>query len=104
MWGSAAEAALLYLPFRPSGSGVLLAVVPIIGMLLATLPYCHRQQDAIETAREAAAAAAARAAEVAARHLRELQDSERPSTVPSPTPPVGMALLLFEGTIPTSWN
>ena len=35
--GSAAIAALLYLTFRQSGIGVLMAVIPIIGMLLATV-------------------------------------------------------------------
>ena len=79
--GSGAVAALLYLTFRQSGMGVLMA------MLLATLHYYNRQQEAHEAMREAAARAeeqaaqaaaqaAAREAEVAALHLQELQASE----------------------------
>ena len=119
--GSAAVAALLYLTFQQSGLGVLLAVVPIIGMLLATLHYYYRQQDANEAAREAAVAATARAAEaaacavareaeatsaaaareaeVAARHLDELKGSEQRFHSAFTHASIGMALLLFEGTI-----
>ena len=85
--GSGAVAALLYLTFRQSGMGVLMAMLPIMAMLLATLHYYNRQQEAHEAMREAAARAeeqaaqaaaqaAAREAEVAALHLQELQASE----------------------------
>ena len=119
--GSAAIAALLYLTFRQSGLGVLLAMVPIIGMLLATLHYYYRQQDAKEAEREATQAAAARAAEaesrfaareaeavalaaareaeVVLRHLDELRGSEQRFHSAFTHASIGMALLLFEGTI-----
>ena len=119
--GSAAVAALLYLTFRQSGIGVLVAVVPIIGMLLATLHYYYRQQEAHEVVREAAAKAAGREAlaaanaaereaqaaakaaereaEVAARHLQELAASERRFHSAFTHASIGMALLSFEGRI-----
>ncbi len=70
---SAAVATLLYLTYRQSGIGVLAAVVPLIGMLLATLHYFFRQQEADLALRRSAALAAEREAELAARHLLELQ-------------------------------
>jgi diguanylate cyclase (GGDEF)-like protein len=71
--GSAAVSALLYLAFRQAGLGVLIAVVPIIGLLLATLHYFFRQQEANEAVRRTASEAAAREAEAAERHLQQLQ-------------------------------
>ena len=119
--GSAAVAALLYLTSQQSGLGVLMAVVPIIVMLLATLHYYYRQIDANEAARDAAVAAAARETEaaamavaresqaraeaaareveVAARHLLELQVSERRFHSAFTHASIGMALLLFDGTV-----
>ena len=119
--GSAAVAALLYLTFRQSGIGVLMAVVPVIALLLATLHYYYRQQEAHEAVREAAsraaereaqaaakaaereaqaaARAAEREAEVAARHLQEIQASERRFHSAFTHASIGMALLSFEGRI-----
>jgi len=71
--GSAAVAALLYLAFRESGLGVVVAVVPIIGLLLMTLHYFFRQQEANEAVRRTASEAATREAEAAARHVQALQ-------------------------------
>ncbi|MBV8209588.1 MAG: EAL domain-containing protein [Burkholderiaceae bacterium] len=71
--GSAAVAALLYLAFRESGLGVVLAVVPIIGLLMMTLHYFFRQQEANEAVRRTASEAAAREAEAATRHMEALQ-------------------------------
>ena len=70
---SATVAALLYLTYRQSGIGVLAAVVPLIAMMLATLHYFFRQQEADEATRRTAAQAAAREADLAARHLQALQ-------------------------------
>ena len=70
---SATVAALLYLTYRQSGLGVLAAVVPLIGMMLATLHYFFRQQEADESLRRSAAEAAQREAALAERHLVELQ-------------------------------
>jgi diguanylate cyclase (GGDEF)-like protein/PAS domain S-box-containing protein len=108
--GSAAVAALLYLAFRQSGLGVLAAMVPILGMLLATLHYYNRHLESQEATREALERAAAREAEVqaqvaereaaaAARHLQELEASERRFHSAFTHASIGMALLSFEGRI-----
>ena len=46
--GSASVAGLLFLTVGQSGPGVLMAVVPIVGMLLTTLHFFFRQQEAAE--------------------------------------------------------
>jgi diguanylate cyclase (GGDEF)-like protein/PAS domain S-box-containing protein len=108
--GSGAVAALLFITYQQAGFGVLAAVVPIMATLLATLHYYNRQQEANEamrvaaeeaSAREAqvAALAAAREAEVAARHLQQLQDSERRFHSAFTHASIGMALLTFDGRI-----
>ena len=97
--GSAAVAALLYLTFRQSGMGVVMAVVPIIAMLLATVHYYFRQQEAQDAVRDAAAGAVEREAEVAARHLGELEASERRFHSAFTHASIGMALLSFEGRV-----
>jgi len=108
--GSGAVAALLFVTYQQTGFGVVAAVVPIMAMLLATLHYYNRQQEANEamrlaaeeaTAREAERAAhtAAREGEVAALHLRQLQESERRFHCAFTHASIGMALLSFEGRI-----
>jgi diguanylate cyclase (GGDEF)-like protein/PAS domain S-box-containing protein len=97
--GSAAVAALLYLVFRQSGHGVLMAIVPVVGMMLATLHYFFRQQEAAEAVRRSGAEAAEREAELAARHVRELELSERRFHSAFTHASIGMALLSFEGRI-----
>ncbi len=97
--GSAAVAALLYLTYRTSGNGVLMAMVPLLAMLLATLHYFFRQQEAAEAVRQASAEAAEREAELAARHVRELEASERRFHSAFTHASIGMALLAFDGRI-----
>jgi diguanylate cyclase (GGDEF)-like protein/PAS domain S-box-containing protein len=97
--GSAAVAALLFLTYRTSGSGVLMAMVPLLAMLLATLHYFFRQQEAAEAVRQAGAEAAERETELAARHVRELEASERRFHSAFTHASIGMALLSFEGRI-----
>jgi diguanylate cyclase (GGDEF)-like protein/PAS domain S-box-containing protein len=97
--GSAALASLLYLVYLQSGLGVLAAMVPILGMLLATLHYFFRQQEAAEAARAASAEAAERERELAARHVRELEASERRFHSAFTHASIGMALLAFDGRI-----
>jgi hypothetical protein len=48
---SAVVATLLYLTYRQSGAGVLMATVPVLAMMLATLHYVFRQQEADEAVR-----------------------------------------------------
>ncbi len=90
--GSAAVAALLFLVSRQSGVGVLMAMVPLLGMLLATLHYFFRQQ-------EAAQVAIGREAQLAARHVRELEASERRFHSAFTHASIGMALLEIDGCV-----
>ena len=97
--GSAAVASLLFLVYRQSGIGVLMGMLPLLAMLLATLHYFFRQQEAAEAARQAGAEAAERHAELAARHMRELEASERRFHSAFTHASIGMALLSFEGRV-----
>ncbi len=97
--GSAAAAVLLYLTYLQSGIGVLMAMVPLLAMLLATLHYFFRQQEAAEAVRLAGAEAIEREQELAARHVRELEASERRFHSAFTHASIGMALLAFDGRI-----
>jgi diguanylate cyclase (GGDEF)-like protein/PAS domain S-box-containing protein len=90
---------LLYLVSRQSGNAVLMAMVPLLGMLLATLHYFFRQQEAAETVRRSAAEAAEREAELAVRHVRELEASERRFHSAFTHASIGMALLAVDGRV-----
>ena len=74
--GSASVACLLFLSVQQSGIGVLMAAAPIIALMLATLHYSFRQQEADETVRKSVIEAAEREAELVANHVRELEVSE----------------------------
>ena len=97
--GSAAVAVLLYLTYRQSGGGVLAAMVPLLAMMLATLHYFFRQQEAAEEVRQAGAEAAERERDLAQRHVRELEASERRFHSAFTHASIGMALLAFDGRI-----
>jgi diguanylate cyclase (GGDEF)-like protein/PAS domain S-box-containing protein len=97
--GSAAVATLLAMVMENSGMGVLMAMVPLLVMLLATLHYFFRQQESAQVARQTAAEAQQREAELAARHVRELEASERRFHSAFTHASIGMALLSFEGHI-----
>jgi diguanylate cyclase (GGDEF)-like protein/PAS domain S-box-containing protein len=97
--GSASVACLLFLTFQQSGIGVLMAAAPIIAMLLTTLHYFFRQQEADETVRKSRLEAAEREAEVAARHVRELEVSERRFHSAFTHASIGMALVSFDGRV-----
>jgi diguanylate cyclase (GGDEF)-like protein/PAS domain S-box-containing protein len=97
--GSAVVATLLFLTYRQSGTGVLMAMVPLMAMMLATLHYFFRQQEAAEAVRVAGAEALEREREVAERHVQELQASERRFHSAFTHASIGMALLSFEGLI-----
>ncbi|MFO1271480.1 MAG: EAL domain-containing protein [Rubrivivax sp.] len=96
---SAAIASLLFLVFRQSGFGVLMAMVPLLAMMLATLHYFFRQQEAAEAVRVASLEAAEREAELAARHMRELEESERRFHSAFTHASIGMALMSVDGVI-----
>jgi len=97
--GGAALAALLYLVSLQAGIGVLMAMVPLLAMMLATQHYYFRQQEVAEAARRAVAEANEREAEAAARHLRELQASERRFHRAFTDASIGMALTTIDGRI-----
>jgi diguanylate cyclase (GGDEF)-like protein/PAS domain S-box-containing protein len=104
--GSAAVATLLFLLYQQQGLAVLMAMLPLLLMLLVTLHFYFRQQEAGEALREASAdlaareaALALREAETARRHLRELQASERRFHSAFTHASIGMALLDFDGRI-----
>lgn len=73
---SASVACLLFLTVEQSGVGVLVVAAPIIAMMLATLHYYFRQQEANQAARKSASEAAEREAQLVANHVRELEVSE----------------------------
>ncbi len=96
---SAVVATLLYLTYRQSGAGVLMATVPVLAMMLATLHFVFRQQEADAAVRRAGAEAAEREAALGARHVQELEASERRFHSAFTHASIGMALLAFDGRI-----
>ena len=95
--GSGTVAVLLFLTYQQTGLDVLAATIPLLGMLLATLHYFFRQQEAAEAARMAAAEAADREHQLARRHMKELEASERRFHSAFTHASIGMALLGFDG-------
>ena len=95
--GSASVACLLFLTMEQSGVGVLLAAVPILAMLLATLHYHFRHQQADDAVRKSRLDAAEREAALAARHMGELEISERRFHSAFTHASIGMALVSFDG-------
>ncbi len=97
--GTASIAALLYLTFQQFGMGVLLAAAPIIAMLLTTLHFYFRQQETDDLSRKTRVEAAEREAAQAARHVHELQESERRFHSAFTHASIGMALVSFDGRV-----
>ena len=97
--GCASVAALLYLTFQQSGTGVLMAAVPILAMLVATLHFFFRQQAADEAIRKGRMEAAEREASQAARHVQELAQSERRFHSAFTHASIGMLLVSFGGRV-----
>ncbi len=104
--GSASVATLLFVTWRSHGVGALLVMLPLLAMLLLTLHFYFRQQEAAEqllaanadaTSREAAAVA--READAAKAHLLALERSERRFHSAFTHASIGMALLGFDGRI-----
>ena len=109
--GSAAISALLHITQRQAGLGVMLAIIPVMALLLTTLHFYARQQEADEAAQRAAAKALEREAELAAsqarqreaelaaQHLRDLEISERRFHSAFTHASIGMALVSPDGEI-----
>jgi len=97
--GSASVATLLYLTYQQSGVGVLMAGVPIIGLLMATMHMYLRQQEADEAMRKSRVEAVEREQEQAQRHMAELQRSEQRFHSAFTHAFIGMTLLRPDGRI-----
>ena len=97
--GSALVAALLYLIVQSSGISVLLGALPVIAMLLTTVHYFLRQQEANDTVRKSQIEAAEREAEQSSNHVLALQRSERRFHSAFTHASIGMALVSFEGRV-----
>ena len=97
--GSALLATLLYLTVQSSGISVLLGALPVIAMLLATVHYFLRQQEAADTVRKDRIEAAEREAAQSTKHMAALRDSEQRFHSAFTHASIGMALVSFEGRI-----
>jgi diguanylate cyclase (GGDEF)-like protein/PAS domain S-box-containing protein len=95
--GSASVATLLVLTVQHAGAGVVLAAVPIIGLLLATMHLFFRQQEAAEAMRKGRLEAVEREQQQALRHMIELQHSERRFHSAFTHASIGMALVAGNG-------
>jgi len=97
--GSAALATLLLTVHAVAGVGVWMVMLPLLAMLLVTLHFYFRQQEASRALRERSAEAETREGEARARHLLELQASERRFLGAFTHAAIGMVLLAFDGRI-----
>ena len=97
--GSALVAALLYVTVQQSGNNVLFGALPVIAMLLTTVHYFMRQQEANDTMRKSRVETAEREAAQSATHIAALRDSERRFHSAFTHASIGMALVSFEGRV-----
>ena len=109
--GTSAIAALLFITERLAGLGVMLTIVPTLGLLLTTMHFFSRQQEADEAVKQAASQtlereaelavsrACQREAEQATQHLQELETSERRFNSAFTHASIGMALVSMDGTM-----
>jgi diguanylate cyclase (GGDEF)-like protein/PAS domain S-box-containing protein len=96
---SASISGLLYLTFQKFGVPTLIVAVPIIAMFLTTMHYYFGQQEAAERASRERVEAAEREAAQAARHVRELEASEKRFHSAFTHASIGMALVRLDGAI-----
>jgi diguanylate cyclase (GGDEF)-like protein/PAS domain S-box-containing protein len=104
--GSASLAALLFFAWQQQGLGALVVMLPLLALLLVALSLFFKQQEEAVQLREASAAVAereatlaVREAEAQARHLQELERSERRFHSAFTHASIGMALLAFDGRV-----
>ena len=109
--GASAVAGMLFITQRLAGFSVMLAILPLIGLMLTTQHYFSRQQVAEEAARRATALALEREAELAislarqreaeqaTQHLRDLETSEHRFQSAFTHASIGMALVSRSGHI-----
>jgi diguanylate cyclase (GGDEF)-like protein/PAS domain S-box-containing protein len=97
--GSSSIASLLFLTYKATGIGVLMAAVPILGLLLTTLHFVFRQQAADEKVRTNQFDAMVREADLAAQHLAQLKASEQRFHSAFTHASIGMALVSFDGQV-----
>ncbi len=94
---SASISGLLFLTFQKFGVPTLIVAVPIIAMFLTTMHYYFGQQEAAERANRERVEAAEREADQAARHVRELEASEKRFHSAFTHASIGMALVGVDG-------
>ncbi len=94
---SALVAALLYLTFQRVGMAVLVAGLPIIAMLLATLHFHFRRREADDASQRLRVDTAEREAAQIAQHALELEVSERRFHSAFSHAAIGMALVSTDG-------
>ena len=94
---TASLAGLLHMTFEQFGVGVLLAAVPVLALFLAAVHYFLGQQAAAERERQARTEAAEREAAQAARHVVELERSEKRFHSAFSHASIGMALVSLDG-------
>ena len=97
--GSAPVACLLLLAYQQAGVAVLIVAVPMAAMLVTTLHYFFRQQQANEAMRKNHLDAIEREAQLGARHVRELEASERRFHSAFTHASIGMALVSPTGRV-----
>jgi PAS domain S-box-containing protein len=96
---SASIAGLLYLTFQKFGVPTLVVALPIIAMFLTTMHYYFARQQAAEKANRERVEAAEREAAQAARHVRELEASEKRFQSAFTHASIGMALVGADGAV-----
>jgi len=97
--GSAPVACLLLLAYQQAGIAVLIVAVPMAALLVTTLHYFFRQQQANEAMRKNHLDAIEREAQLGARHVRELEASERRFHSAFTHASIGMALVSPAGRV-----
>jgi diguanylate cyclase (GGDEF)-like protein/PAS domain S-box-containing protein len=97
--GSASMAALLAIAVQTTGISVLFGALPVVALLLTTVHYILRKQEADEAVRKSQSEAAEREAAQMARHVEQLKASEQRFHSAFTHASIGMALLSFDGRI-----